>query len=63
MVEVPLLPDDLAEPPERFGLALSGAPTGTLVAPARAIAVILDARDNVFTDAFAALCEDPQAED
>lgn len=62
-VEVPLLPDDAIEPPERFALALSGAAAGVLLAPARAFAVILDARDNVFTDEFASLCEDPQAED
>lgn len=61
VVEVPVLPDDAIEPPERFALSLSGAPDGVLVAPARAFAVILDARDNVFTDAFASLCEDPQA--
>lgn len=60
VVEVPLLPDDAIEPPERFALALSGAPAGVLLAPARAFTVILDARDDVFTDEFASLCEDPQ---
>ncbi len=60
LVEVPLLPDDAIEPPERFALALAGAPTGVLLAPARAFALILDARDDVFTDEFASLCENPQ---
>jgi hypothetical protein len=35
LVEVPLLPDDAIKPPERFALALSGAPAGVQLAPSR----------------------------
>jgi hypothetical protein len=61
-IDVPVLPDDVVEPAERFGVRLANAPSTTVLAPARAGVVVLDSRDDVFTDDFAGLCEDTQTE-
>lgn len=62
IVTVPVLPDDVVERPEKFWVRLESQRPNVVLAPPRAPIVILDGRDDVFTDDFAEICDDEEPE-